>query len=175
MMGVCGAAPLAPVRIRRAKRQVRVLGLAVAKLEDFFMPVGVVYRGRLGAEGVVGCSRCRGDVVGAVAEAVKASPHYGQVRVILLDLDRLPAGCALDPFRLAGGAGRPVLALGPGDAEVDGRHMFVWGGRTVASAGLVEEDARGVLEEASVDGYPEALRVAWLVAGAVASAGLHNV
>ena len=103
--------PLSRVRIRQAKRQVRVLGLAVAELGGCFLPLGVVYRGRLGAEGVVGCRPCGGDAAEAVSEAVRGSPHYGQVRVVLLDLSRLPGGCALDPFRLADLAGRPVLVL----------------------------------------------------------------
>jgi endonuclease V-like protein UPF0215 family len=68
-----------------------------------------------------------------------------------------------------------VLALGPADAEVDARSMFVWGGYTVVSAGLAEGDAAGVLDVSSVDGYPEALRVAWLVAGALRGGGLHKV
>jgi len=167
--------PLKPVRIRQAKRQVRVLGLAVAQLGESLLPVGVVYRGSLGVEGVIGCGPCGCDAAEAVSEAVRGSPHYGQVRVILLDVSRLPGGCALDPFKLADLAGRPVLALGPGDAEVDARHMFTWGAYTVASAGLTEVDARGVLEAASVDGYPEALRAACLVAGALGGAGLHKV
>jgi endonuclease V-like protein UPF0215 family len=170
-----GRVPLSRVRIRQAKRQVRVLGLAVAELGGCFLPLGVVYRGRLGVEGVVGCRPCGGDAAEAVSEAVRGSPHYGQVRVLLLDLSRLPGGCALDPFRLADLAGRPVLALGPEEAEVDGRHMFRWGAGTVTSAGLTEGDARGVLDAVSVDGYPEALRVAWLVAGALGGVGLHKV
>lgn len=166
---------LSRVRIRQAKRQVRVLGLAVAEFGGGFLPLGVVFRGRVGAEGVVGCRLCGGDAAEAVSEAVRGSPHYGQVRVILLDLSRLPGGCALDPFRLAELVGRPVLALGPEGAELDGRHMFRWEAGTVTSAGLTEVDARGVLDVVSVDGYPEALRVAWLVAGALGGVGLHNV
>jgi endonuclease V-like protein UPF0215 family len=161
--------------MRQVKRQVRVLGLAAAQLGDRFLPLGVVYRGRLGVEGVVGCGPCVGDAVRVISEAVLGSPHYGQVRVILVDLTRLPGGFTLDPFRLAEWTRKPVLALGRGDAEVDPRSMFRWGDYTVTSAGLMEGDAQRVLDAVSVDGYPEALRVAWLVAGALNGAGLHKV
>jgi endonuclease V-like protein UPF0215 family len=167
--------PLISVRVRQAKSQIRVLGVAIAEVGDCFLPVGVVFRGRLGVEGVVDCRSCGGDVTEAVSEAVRGSPHYGQVRVMFFDFTRQPGGCALDPFRLAEQTDRPVLVLGPGGVEMDVRSMFKWGGYTVTSAGLTERDARGVLDAASVGGYPEALRVAWLVAGALRGVGLHKV
>jgi endonuclease V-like protein UPF0215 family len=168
-----GARPLKPTRIRQAKRNIRVLGLAAAPLGDGFVAVGAVVRGRLGLEGVLHSESTDGDVTEGFVGALLRSRHLGQVRVIVVDAASLPPGCQVDPARLAEGSGKPVLALDAEDAAPGG--VLRWRGYAVACVGLDEADACGVLDAVSVDGYPEALRVAALAAGGLAGLGMHKV
>lgn len=162
-----------PTRIRQAKRNIRVLGLAAAPLGDGFAAVGAVFRGRLGLEGVLCSESTSGDVTEGFVGALLRSRHLGQLRVIVVDAASLPPGCRVDSVRLAEGSGKPVLALDAVDEAPDG--TFRWGGYAVACAGLDEADAPGVLDAVSVGGYPEALRVAALAAGGLAGLDMHKV
>jgi endonuclease V-like protein UPF0215 family len=163
------------VRIRQVKKEIRVLGLAAMPLDGVHVVVGVVYRGRLGLDGVLCCSSSSPDLTGAVARMIRGSPHFSQIRVIAVDVDRLPLGASVELDSLASEAGKPVLGLTSAGGELDERFMFLWRGHTVTSMGLGWGDAERVLETCSVEGYPEALRVASLVAGEFSGASLHKV
>ena len=168
-----GASSLKPTRIRQAKVNIRVLGTASAPLGDGFAVVGAVFRGRLGLEGVICSESTGGDLTEGFVGALLRSRHLGQVRVIVVDAAPLPPGCRVDPVRLAEAVGKPVLSLEAGDAEPG--WVLRWGGHSVACVGLDEADARGVLDAVSVGGYPEALRVAALIACSLSGLGMHKV
>jgi endonuclease V-like protein UPF0215 family len=163
------------VRIRQVKKEIRVLGLAAQPLDGSYVVVGVVYRGRLGLDGVLCCSSSSHDLTGAAGDMIRSSAHFNQIRVIAVDTHRLPPGAGVDLEVLASGTGKPVLGLTRAVGELDERFMFPWRGHTVTSMGLGRGDAERVLETCSVEGYPEALRVASLVAGEFSGAGLHKV
>lgn len=161
------------VRIRQVKREIRLLGLAAESVDGVHYIVGAVYRGRLGLDGVLSCCSSSPDLAGAAAAMIRGSAHFNQVRVIAVDMDRLPPGASLDLEALASGTGKPVLGLTRTRGELDERHMFLWRGHTVTSVGLRRGDAERVLDACSADGYPEALRVASMVAGELSL--LHKV
>lgn len=152
------------VRIRQVKKEIRVLGLAAEPLDGSYVCVGVVYRGRLGMDGVLCCSSTSQDITVAVASMIRDSAHFNQIRVIAVDMDQLPPEVGLDLDALASGTGKPVLGLTRAGGELDERYMFLWRGLTVTSMGLGRGDAERVLDTCSVEGFPEALRVASLVA-----------
>jgi len=152
------------VRIRQVKKEIRVLGLAAEPLDGSYVCVGVVYRGRLGMDGVLCCSSTSQDITAATASMIRDSAHFNQIRVIAVDMDQLPPEVGLDLDALASGTGKPVLGLTRAGGELDERYMFLWRGLTVTSMGLGRGDAERVLVTCSVEGFPEALRVASLVA-----------
>lgn len=163
------------VRIRQVKKEIRVLGLAAEPLDGSIVCVGVVYRGRLGLDGVLCGSSTSLDITVAAASMIRDSAHFDQIRVIAVDMDRLPLGVGVDLDALASGTGKPVLGLTRAGGELDERYMFPWRGLTVTSMGLGRGDAERVLDTCSEEGYPEALRVASLVAEAFSGTGLHKV
>ena len=152
------------VRIRQVKKEIRVLGLAAEPLDGSYVCVGVVYRGRLGMDGVLCCSSTSQDITAAAAGMIRDSAHFNQIRVIAVDMDQLPPEVGLDLDALASGTGKPVLGLTRAGGELDERYMFGWRGLTVTSMGLGRGDAERVLDTCSGEGFPEALRVASLVA-----------
>ena len=163
------------VRIRQVKKEIRVLGLAAEPLDGSHVVVGVVYRGRLGLDGVLCCSSSSPDLTGAAASMIRDSAHFNQIRVIAVDMDRLSPGASIDLDDLASGTGKPVLGLTRAGGELDERYMFLWRGLTVTSMGLGRGDAERVLDTCSAEGFPEALRVASLVAEEFSGTGLHKV
>lgn len=163
------------VRIRQVKKEIRVLGLAAEPLDGSYVCVGVVYRGRLGLDGVLCCSSSSRDLTGAAASMIRDSAHFNQIRVIAVDMDRLPPGASIELDALASGTGKPVLGLTRAGGELDERYMFLWRGFKVTSMGLGRGDAERVLDTCSVEGFPEALRVASLVAEEFPGTGLHKV
>ncbi len=152
------------VRIRQVKKETRLLGLAAGRVGDAYAVVGVVYRGGLAVDGVL----CRVSESPALAAAtvdmIKESVHFNQIRMAAVDVDGLPQGASLDLEALALGTGKPALGLTRAGGEIDERHMFRWREYTVKCVGLRRGDAERVLDVCSVDGYPEALRVASMVA-----------
>ena len=161
------------VRIRQVKKETRLLGLAAGRVGDAYAVVGVVYRGGLAVDGVLCRVSASPALAAAAADMIRESVHFNQIRVAAVDLDGLPQGAALDLDALASGTGKPVLGLTRAGGEIDERHMFPWRGHTVTCVGLRRGDAERVLDVCSGDGYPEALRVASMVAGGLPV--LHKV
>ena len=161
------------VRIRQVKKEIRLLGLAASRVGDAYAVVGVVYRGGLAVDGVLCRVSASPALAAAAADMIRESVHFNQIRVAAVDLDGLPPGAALDLDALASGTGKPVLGLTRAGGELDERHMFSWRGYTVTCVGLRRGDAERVLDVCSGDGYPEALRVASMVAGGLPD--LHKV
>jgi len=155
---------LKTVRIRQVKKEIRLLGLAAGRVGDAYAVVGVVYRGGLAVDGVLCRVSGSPDLAAAAVDMIRESVHFNQIRVAAVDLDGLPPESSLDLDALASGTDKPVLGLTRSGGEIDERHMFRWRGYSVTSVGLRRRNAEGVLDVCSVDGVPEALRVASMVA-----------
>lgn len=138
-------------RIGYAKPEIRVLGLAAAKVGVGYSIVGAVMRrvGRL--EGVLWESSADADVTAAAAEMIKASRHFGQTRVIVVDVAAL-GGSVLDSGRLWGLLGKPVVEIRASEEPP----FAGWGISTLS--------ARRVLQASRKGQKVEAVRVASLVA-----------
>ncbi len=162
-----------PVRIRQVKKEIRLLGLAASRVDAVYAVVGVVFRGGLAVDGVLCSVSASPDLTAAAIGMIRESVHLNQIRVAAVDVDGLPQGAGLDLDALASGTGKPVLGLTRAPVELDERHMFPWRGYTVTCVGLRRGDAEGVLDVCSGDSYPEALRVASMVAGGLPV--LHKV
>ncbi|KYH39060.1 MAG: hypothetical protein AYL28_001530 [Candidatus Bathyarchaeota archaeon B23] len=164
-------------RLRRVKREIRVLGLASRPRDDGYTVVGVVYRGSLWLDGVLALRLGGGEEpTRGIAEAVRASPHHPQIRVILLQDEQLE-GLRPDPYGLRREAERPVIALSrqpswpepPEGIYAIGFELELGGSRLhVLSVGLRSLEASAVLRASTRRGEttPEALRVAGLIAEA---------
>jgi len=177
-------------RIRQVKREIRVLGIAVKPSGDGgrLHVVGVVFRGRRWLDGVMRTTAHELDVTDRLVEMITASPHHPQIRVLLLNDALIESGASIDPHRLSTGASRPVIVLSterrrpaaPEAPEEAAAQRSVLkreaGPQAVLSIGLRSRDAARVLEVSTRDGpIPEALRVAGLVASAVAGCPERNV
>lgn len=178
------------VKIRQVKREIRVLGIAVrpSRDGDRLHMVGVVFRGGLWLDGVMRTTAPGPNVTGSLAEMIVASPHHPQIRVILLHEDLIEGGAYIDPFTLSETTSRPVIAISADHAAPTAReaetatavHRFeVRRGDAVLrilSVGLRSRDASRVLDVSTRTGtLPEALRVADLVASAVAGCDEQNI
>lgn len=164
--------------LRHVKREIRVLGIAVkpSRANNKFHAVGVVYRGGLWLDGVLKMKVQGPEITKDIARMIKSSPHYPQIRVILLDDDQLCQGTAVDPVDLSCGTSRPVIALGFEEPEhsiedVSVRRINLRRGEKyipILLVGLKERVAMRILETASRDKKaPEALRVAGLAVSAL--------
>ena len=154
-------------RLRQIKREIRVVGVAAQSDPAGINIVGVVFRGSLWLDGVLKTHSAGVDVTEVIAEMIKRSEHYGQVRVILLSRVSLPMEAKISLNNLSVSIGRPVIFLGDGEEPV-----YTWrnlGGQVVFSAeGLSRWSAESVLKASTREGVtPEALRVATLIISAL--------
>lgn len=181
---------MSATRIRQVKREIRVLGVAVKPSGDggHLHVVGVVFRGRHWLDGVMRTTAHELDITDRLVDMIIASPHHPQIRVLLLNDALIEGGASIDPYRLSSGASRPVIVLSkerrrpkasgaPEDAaslrSVPDEEV---GPQDVLSIGLRSQEAARVLEASTRDSpIPEALRVAGLVASAVADCPERNV
>ena len=177
-------------KIRQVKREIRVIGIAVkpSRGGDRLHVVGVVFRGGRWLDGVMRITAHGPDVTDRIGGMITSSSHHPQIRVILLHNAFIEGGASVDPYRLSMGTSRPVIVLstdegGPdapeGPSDVVGQSFELRreaGSLAVLSIGLRSHDAERVLEVSTRDGMiPEALRVADLVASAVAARPEQNV
>lgn len=132
------------------KREVRVLGLTIRKLEGEAVVVGIVFRGGLWFDGILYGRFKEAEMLKAICEMVEKSPHRGQIRVIILD-DKASQILSLEGLRkLSEILDLPVLSV------KDRRAVWFSGVGCNAAAEL--------LEKVSPKGEPEALRVARIAA-----------
>ncbi len=170
------------------KREIRVLGIACASLHlrnlASIQVVGVVYRGSLWLEGVMRTviSREQTNLTSGIAKMVVKSPHYFQLRVIVVDKFTTKSGNYIDIKALSRKTRLPVVAVlrrkmpirrfsetGTGDGGAGKAFARLPYTKWMASgitysvyhAGLSGMDLNELLEVcASREGAPEAARVA---------------
>ncbi len=146
--------------IREVKREIRVLGIDSAVVEDGYVDyVGVVFRGGLWLDGVmqVRVGDAETDVAGRVADMILQSPHYGQIRVIMLSTS--VTGQCLDTGRLTRETRLPVILVSEETGEIQG-------------LGIDGLTARKVVDKTcTFSDVPEPLRVARLLANCLKDRG----
>jgi len=188
-------------RFRSVKREIRVLGVD----DGVFVPqkrgkaliVGVVYRGGLWLDGVMHTEiEVDGlDATEKIASMIKSSPHYAQLRVIMLNGLTFAGFNVVDIKRLYGETGLPVIVVSREKPNLDeikkaleklphkekrwkmienaGKLLEVNVRNTGSSiyvqlAGLNEKDARKIVRITSTrSNIPEPLRVAHIIASGI--------
>jgi endonuclease V-like protein UPF0215 family len=191
-------------KFRVIKPEIRVVGvddgIFVPHLKGFAPIVGVVFRGGHWLDGVISTKvEVDGfDATEKIASMITSSPHYKQLRVIMLDGITFAGFNVVDIEELNAETRLPVIAVTRDRPDLEDIHKALqnlpsaekrW--KIVLSAGdifevntrgrdervymeicgILEEDARKILKLTSTrSNVPEALRVAHLVAS-----GIHNV
>jgi len=158
---------LAVKRLRQVKKEIRVIGVAAQRDPVGITIIGVVFRGSLWLDGVLMTRSARIDITEAIAEMIKRSQHYGQVRVILLSRVSLPMEAKISSNNLSVSVGRPVIFLGGVEEPI-----YTWRNRgeqvVFSAAGLSRWSAESILKASTREGVtPEALRVATLTLSAL--------
>ena len=190
-------------KFRVIKPEIRVLGVD----DGVFTPhtrnlvpvVGVVFRGGYWLDGVMH-TKVRVDGFEAtrkIASMIKGSPHYKQLRVIMLNGVTIAGFNVVDIKKLNTDTGLPVIAVTRDKPDFDEIHealkklpksnerwkailnagklyeVQIRGGKGrvyMQIAGITEEDARKILQLTSTRSYiPEALRVAHLIASGLSA------
>lgn len=188
-------------RFRCIKREIRVLGVD----DGIFAPhtrgeadvIGVVYRGGYWLDGVMRSAVTIDgmDATEKIADMVKNSPHYGQLRVVILDGITVAGFNVIDIKELFKKVDRPVIAVTrekPSLEEIERalenlpqarkRWKAVENAGKITQvqtrnaeepvyiqvAGVSETDAQKILRETSTrSNIPEALRVAHIIASGI--------
>ena len=158
-------------RLRQIKREIRVLGVAAKGSSKNYTIVGVVYRGNLWLDGVLTTYSNKADITDTLAQMLVNSPHYGQVRVILLSRENLPTEVSVSAEELSTKTGKPVVLLGdtvePTSTWNNGDEKA-----TFLAVGLSIWSAEGILRMSTREGVtPEALRLAALALSALPDEG----
>jgi len=195
---------LNPKRFRSIKPEIRVLGIDdgefVPRTEGTVDVVGVVYRGGYWLDGVM---RTEVEIDGMdatekIASMIKSSPHYKQLRVVVLNGVTLAGFNVVDIQRLSKEVDLPVITVTkekPNLAEIKtalenlpeykkrwqamenaGEIVEVYPRNDeeavyVQVAGISKSDAEKILKKTSTrSNVPEALRVAHILASGLARA-----
>jgi endonuclease V-like protein UPF0215 family len=162
-------------RIRQVKREIRALGIVAKGLRGGGgLAVGVIFRGGLYLDGVIKAKAHGPDITGAVAEMIKASPHYPQIRVLLINEALIDKEARIDPSKLHIDVMRPLILLserGPDEwgAPWDASRVEL-GGKpvTMIPFGLGRREAERILMITTRDDVlPEPIRVAELICSAL--------
>jgi endonuclease V-like protein UPF0215 family len=188
-------------RFRIVKPEIRVLGVDdgvfTPHLKGFALIVGVVFRGGYWLDGVMHTKvKVDGlDATGKIASMIVHSPHYKQLRVIMLDGVTCAGFNVIDIKKLYEETKLPVMAVTrekPNFTEIRQAlknlshserrweaisgtgELFEVCTRSKSArvymqmAGICEEDARKILQMTSTrSNIPEALRVAHLIASGI--------
>lgn len=164
-------------RIRQVKREIRTLGLVAKRYKSGgSLAVGVIFRGGLYLDGVIKATVQGPDISNPVAEMIRSSRHYPQIRVIIIHEALIDEGMRVDPSKIYGEAMRPIIYLSdgglPGDGCMASKGGFEvrLGDKTVnvMPLGLGRREAEKILRITTMDGaLPEPIRVAYLISSAL--------
>ena len=133
------------------------------------MAIGAVFRGNKELDGVLS-HRGGSGLEEVISSMLLGSKHQGQVRLILLDENRLPE--PVDPGEIWEKTGKPVLVIS-GKTEIDSRYMFEYQDRVFLAAGVDEESAKRVIKKIGGSSGFEVLRIAEIILEKTLL--LHNV
>jgi len=195
-------------RFRSVKREIRVLGID----DGVFVPqkrgkatvVGVVYRGGLWLDGVM-CTEIEVDGLDStekIASMILSSPHYGQIRVIMLNGLTFAGFNVVDIKELHDKTRLPVIVVSREKPNLDeikraieklpcsekrwrivekaGKILEVNVGESdgriyVQMVGIRKEDALKIIRATSTMSHiPEALRVAHIIASGLTRLHEHG-
>jgi endonuclease V-like protein UPF0215 family len=177
-------------RIRQVKKEIRVLGIAAkSSIRGRYLNIiGVIYRGGLWLDGVLRTTAPGPDITDATMGTITKSAHLPQIRVIIFHNDLIEKGASMDPYKLATGTSKPVIALSAAEdqaSNIEEREDLVvkrfnqeLGGtvQQILSVGLSSHDATEILKiSMGRRAMPEALRVADLIAQTLANNCNQNV
>ena len=188
-------------KFRVIKPEIRVLGVDdgvfVPHTMGFAQIVGVVFRGGLWLDGVISTKvKVDGfDATDKIASMAINSPHYQQLRIIMLDGVTFAGFNVVDIKKLSSRTGLPVIAVTRNRPNLEKVHEALknlpkseirWNAivnagkilevpiRSKANrvymeiSGILEEDAKRIVQLTSTRSViPEALRVAHLIASGV--------
>lgn len=191
------------VKFRSVKPEIRVLGvddgIFVPHTKDTVDVVGVVYRGGYWLDGVM---RTEVEVDGTnatekIASMITASPHYDQLRVVMLNGVTFAGFNVVDIKELFKMVGLPIIAVTrekPNFEEIkkalehlpeyEKRWKYMENAGKIIGvhtrgaeevvymqvAGILEKDAEKILRSTSTrSNVPEALRVAHIIASGLSS------
>ncbi|MEM1539932.1 MAG: DUF99 family protein [Candidatus Bathyarchaeia archaeon] len=190
-------------KFRVIKPEIRVLGVDDGvfkpKTKGLVPVVGVVFRGGYWLDGVMH-TKVRVDGFEAtrkITSMIKSSPHYKQLRVVMLSGVTIAGFNVVDIKKLNIDTGLPVIAVTRDKPNLDKIRealrklpkseerwkailnagepceVLLQSGRGrvyMQTAGISEEDARRILQLTSTRSYiPEALRVAHLIASGLSA------
>ncbi|MEM3736408.1 MAG: DUF99 family protein [Candidatus Bathyarchaeia archaeon] len=195
--------PTTAKKFRVIKPEIRVLGVddGVFKphTKGFVPVVGVVFRGGYWLDGVMHTTvRVDGfEATRKIVSMIKSSPHYKQVRVVLLNGVTIAGFNVVDIKKLNANTGLPVIAVTRDKPNFDEIREALkrlpkseerWkailnagelyevpircgkGKIYMQTSGISEEDAKKILQLTSTRSYiPEALRVAHLIASGLST------
>lgn len=188
------------VKFRKIKKEIRIVGIDDAP----FIPrkqgnadvIGIVFRGGYWIDGVMRTEvEVDGfDATGKIAEMIRSSPHYKQLRVVMLNGVTFAGFNIVDIRELFELTGLPVIALTREETSMDDvrnalRKLTRWEERwqkiqragemfklrvgeteiRMQVAGVSREDAEKIIRTSCTRGnIPEPLRVAHIVASGLA-------
>lgn len=162
-------------RIRQVKREIRTLGVVAKRYKTGSLAVGVIFRGGLYLDGVIKATANSPDITNTIVEMIKSSPHYPQIRVIIIH-EGLIEEVKVDPSKLYGEVMRPLLLLSDEEFSVKeykasrGTLEVKLGDKTVnvMPFGLGRREAEKILMITTRNGaLPEPIRVAELISSAL--------
>jgi len=188
------------IRFRKIKREIRIVGIDdcpfVPRKSGGVDVIGIVFRGGYWIDGVMRTEvELDGlDATARIAEMVRSSPHYRQLRVIMLDGVTLAGFNVVDIRKLFEETGLPVIALTREETSMEDvrdalRKLTRWEERwrmiqnagemlklrvgeteiRMQTAGVSSGDAEKIVRISCTRGnIPEPLRVAHIVASGLA-------
>jgi endonuclease V-like protein UPF0215 family len=189
---------LTPKRFRSVKPEIRVLGIDdggfVPRTKGLVDIVGVVYRGGYWFEGVMRTEIAIDglDATEKIADMIKGSPYYREIRVVVLDGVTFAGFNVVDITELSRRIDLPVIAVAREKPDMERIRRALenlpdfeirWQAMENAGkvmeiktrngenpvymhiAGILREDAEKIMKKTSVrSNIPEALRVAHIIA-----------
>ncbi|MBS7654912.1 DUF99 family protein [Candidatus Bathyarchaeota archaeon] len=151
------------------KKEIRIIGFEDGDF-NYKSVIGVVFRGGLWLEGLIKFNvESNSNITEKLSKALKNSPHFKQLRVIMLSKNVL-AGEKIDLQRLYEATKLPVIVAYKKRIS-NNKDIFsvkVKGRKIYASViGLSKDSAKEVLRNSSIKtGFPEPLKAAFLIAKA---------
>jgi endonuclease V-like protein UPF0215 family len=128
-----------------------------------------VFRGNKRIDGVLSQTgkTCLEEII---IKMLQDSKHKGQVRLILMDENKLPK--QVNPENIWLKTGKPVIIISK-ESVLDSRKSLKYNGDVFQAAGIDEESAKRVLNKIYQNHNSEALRISGIILESIS--GLHNI
>ncbi|MBM3291720.1 hypothetical protein FJY84_03485 [Candidatus Bathyarchaeota archaeon] len=152
-----------PSRLKEVKDEIRILGVAIEKKNDFYQIIGVIYRGKKFLDHVIKIQASYPEIENNLINEINNSSNKSQIRCLIFHYDAIPLKLELNFLKIFEETKIPLISI---FREIESKKLYKLkdDSKSINFFGINFPDTKKILKKViDSENIPEAVRVANLI------------